>query len=116
MNNKVNAGDVLLCKLDGNRLKVTAFSHNGETIARRLHLEWNGCILETSFECEEFKSDHDLESCLKDKLIPFLKGLLPSLASALSVVNIEASRVPMAVQEEITRGIGSVLFSRPVEQ
>ena len=116
MNNRMTTSDVLLCKLDGNRLKVMAFSHNGETVARRLRLEWNGGAFETSFGCEEFKSERDLENCMKDKLIPFLKGLLHGLVSALSTANIYASRVPMVVEEEITEGTSSVTFSRPVEQ
>ena len=116
MGNQMNVGDVLFCKLNGKRLEVMAFSHNGKTVARRLRLEWNGGAFETSFGCEEFKSERDLENYVKDKLIPFLKGLLPSLVSVLSSVSINASIVPMAVQGGIIEVGGSVTFSRPVEQ
>ena len=116
MDNKMNAGDVLFCKLDENRLEVTAFSHNGGIVARKLHIEWNGCVFEVPFGCEEFKSENDVEECVKDKLMPFLKGLLPRLASELSSVNMGIMIVPISIQGETTRNNGSAIFVRPVEQ
>ena len=95
---KVNANELLLCKLSGECLDVTAFKHNGKIIANRVHLTWEGGVQDISFgEVKHFADEKVVEAYVKEKIVSWLSDTtFPNIVAAIKV---SVSVAPMQIGE-----------------
>lgn len=110
MTNTVEARKALCCKLQRNLLRVEVFQGIGvdEIVANRMHLEWDGGMIDLSLGTNvKFSNEAAVSDYMKTKIVPWLaEVILPNLAKALSSVTIDVQILPLTKQGETIRNTG----------
>ena len=105
----MNRTKVLLCKLQGNRLNVEAFEHDGKITINRMRIEWEQGKSDVGLGKDYiFDSENALFDYMKTDLVPWLANkVFPNIESALSAANIDVRIFPITMQGEIVRNVDS---------